>query len=825
MANRYWVGGTGTWDATSTTNWSASSGGASGASVPVAGDTAIFDQAATYTVGMSFTTALTVDAIINSAGTVTFAGTVSLGITLNSLTLTATAVWSTTANMTISGTGSFTLDTKGVVLNSSITLGTVGSTWTLASNFAMANARTMSHQGGTLNLASFTLTTSSFSSASTNTRVLAFGTGKVIINGSTTGGVVALTMTNMTLTGTRRFDISRSAGNASISCLGATAGNAPIVYVTTGTYVFTINAGAGLDGLDFTGFTGTATFTSGTIIRLHAGLTLGTGMTVGTSAANVTFDATSGTNVITSNGVAVNHNWVFDGVGGTWQLADAATLTNTNITLNSGTLNTNSKAVACTAFTSSSANTRVLAMGTTVLTFSSTFTVAGTVSSFSITGTGTISTATTFGAKTFAGGGYLGYPTLRQNGSGSLSITGSNKFADVTNVVGVGTGALSFATGASNEFTAFNLNGQSGALLTVNSSTFGTQTILRKATAWLVGANSTDGGGNTGLTFTVGGGVDYLNLSYINGLGLPVTYASSVTDTATALDTPSAIKSIDRAVTDTANALDGVLTITPVDAAVEDTAIGGDITAATPVFGAATTESSTAQDVLTAGNVATAATTNSATALDATAANFAIPSALTESATALDATASTKTMPGAVSDTATALDAPSALAAFRSATSDSATALDAPTGLTVYVAAVANTAAGSDSMSVAFLPMANVSDTARPTDATSSVFIQLVTGSVAEGASAADLVTVLPSTFTVLMIEGAAAQDVLNTNTTFRASLADGVMVIDAAAAAYLWNLIDDSQTPNWQNASTTQTPGWQDVNDAQSPGWTQVNT
>lgn len=32
MANRYWVGGSGTWDNASTTNWSATSGGAAGAS-------------------------------------------------------------------------------------------------------------------------------------------------------------------------------------------------------------------------------------------------------------------------------------------------------------------------------------------------------------------------------------------------------------------------------------------------------------------------------------------------------------------------------------------------------------------------------------------------------------------------------------------------------------------------------------------------------------------------------------------------------------------------------------------------------------------------
>jgi len=43
MANRYWVGGSGTWDTTSTANWSSTSGGAAGASVPGIADVAIFD--------------------------------------------------------------------------------------------------------------------------------------------------------------------------------------------------------------------------------------------------------------------------------------------------------------------------------------------------------------------------------------------------------------------------------------------------------------------------------------------------------------------------------------------------------------------------------------------------------------------------------------------------------------------------------------------------------------------------------------------------------------------------------------------------------------
>ena len=42
MANRYWVGGTGNWDGT-TTHWAASSGGAAGASTPLSTDNVFFD--------------------------------------------------------------------------------------------------------------------------------------------------------------------------------------------------------------------------------------------------------------------------------------------------------------------------------------------------------------------------------------------------------------------------------------------------------------------------------------------------------------------------------------------------------------------------------------------------------------------------------------------------------------------------------------------------------------------------------------------------------------------------------------------------------------
>lgn len=43
MADRYWVGGTGTWNSTSTTKWSATSGGSGGASVPTSLDNVFID--------------------------------------------------------------------------------------------------------------------------------------------------------------------------------------------------------------------------------------------------------------------------------------------------------------------------------------------------------------------------------------------------------------------------------------------------------------------------------------------------------------------------------------------------------------------------------------------------------------------------------------------------------------------------------------------------------------------------------------------------------------------------------------------------------------
>jgi hypothetical protein len=190
-----------------------------------------------------------------------------------------------------------------------------------------------------------------------------------------------------------------------------------------------------------------------------------------------------------------------------------------SFTLTSGTFdaagyNFTSSQTGSVGFQSTGTATRTLAIGSGTFSIASTGSPAASFTStgLTVTGTGTIS-LTSASAKTFAGGGVQTYPTLNQGGTGTLTVSGSNRFAAMTNTV---IGSVLFTGGTTNEFTTFNLDGASGNLLTL-SSTNTTQAILKQPSVWYMGANSTNGGNNTGLTFTAGGLSDYLNVSYING--------------------------------------------------------------------------------------------------------------------------------------------------------------------------------------------------------------------------------------------------------------------------------------------------------------------
>jgi len=254
---------------------------------------------------------------------------------------------------------------------------------------------------------------------------------------------------------------------------------------------------------------GSLTFPATNFNRLYSGRT--------------TFNATTTNKTITTNGVSLAQV-IISGVGGKWTLGSALTgagiffLTNGTVDLNGQTLTVasfqtstgtknltfNGGTLACTPATTTSFNNAAPTGFTTT---------AG-------TGTGTISmTAAT--AKTFVGGGSTFNCTLNQGGAGALTITGSNTFSNITNTrKSVSASSILFTAGTTNTFTDWTASGESTRLLTIGSDIAASHTLskssgtvsadflsISRSTAtggagWYAGANSTDGGNNTGWIFT-----------------------------------------------------------------------------------------------------------------------------------------------------------------------------------------------------------------------------------------------------------------------------------------------------------------------------------
>lgn len=266
----------------------------------------------------------------------------------------------------------------------------------------------------------------------------------------------------------------------------------------------TINANYNIGTIDMSARTSnTMTLATGTTTpTIYGNWITGTGITI-SGTGTLTF-AGQGAQTITSAGKTFTQVFNINTVGGSVTLQDAfsSSLSGTAISLIQGTFDASSYNVtfsgAASGVNVSGTGTRTMALG------SGTWTISGsgnswnatTISNLTITGTGTI-TMSSGSAKTFIGGGVQTYPTLNQGGAGALTISGSNKFTAMTNTV---IGSVLFTGGTTNEFTTFDLNGVSGNLLTLGSTNT-TQAILKKPSAWNVGANSTDGGNNTGLSF------------------------------------------------------------------------------------------------------------------------------------------------------------------------------------------------------------------------------------------------------------------------------------------------------------------------------------
>jgi len=523
MANRYWVGGNGTWNTSNTAVWSASSGGASGASVPTATDSVFFDQATTYTVNMTGGSIVCLDFTV-SAGTVTFASTG--GVTFSgSMSLSASTVWSNTGQITFNATTTGkTITTNGVSLGTpAVVFNGVGGSWQLQTAVTVSGSSALvTVTNGTLDLNNKTLTSFYFDSNNTNTRTIAFGTtGSVVITGAATSPtmILALNSTGLTFTGTPTFSFTSSSGVIRyVQGSSFSEAQAPN-YNLSGTGSFYFNTSQSIKNLNTTGYTGNISTGLNVSVTCYGSITLSSTTTVGFNGSTALILAGTGSNTIDLNGVNCGTGALtINGVGGSWQLLSAGTVS--AITHTNGTLNLNGVTLTTYSYTTAAGTKNITFNGGTLLCTTNNVvwnnaqptgftTTAG-------TGTGTIS-FNNGSAKTFTGGGSV-YNCNLSNTGAALTIAGNNTFRSLASSTSAVT--YTFTAGTTTTFTALGFTGAAANLITLGSSSTATYTISQSSgtvscdylsvsrsvatggASFYAGANSTNGGTNTGWSFT-----------------------------------------------------------------------------------------------------------------------------------------------------------------------------------------------------------------------------------------------------------------------------------------------------------------------------------
>ena len=292
MANRYWVGGTASWDGTAGTKWATASGGGGGASVPTTADDVFFDVLSTGT--CTIATGNTGAKSINCTGfTGTITGTAAITVA-GSVTLSALMTYTHTGTMTFSGTG--TLTTAGKTF-SGVTVSGSGITVTLGDALNMST-RTLTVTQGTFDTANFAVTAGQLTSSNSNVRTITLGASTVTLSGGT--ALNFDTSTNLTFNrGTSQINLLGSA--AAFSGGGLTFYNLSFTNAGTGTRTIngantfnnlTLNASAsGLSQLDLSANqTVSGTFTcAGTSVQQRGFVrsdTIGTTRTITAAAVS-----------------------------------------------------------------------------------------------------------------------------------------------------------------------------------------------------------------------------------------------------------------------------------------------------------------------------------------------------------------------------------------------------------------------------------------------------------------------------------------------------------------------------------------------------------
>jgi hypothetical protein len=294
MATYYWVGGTGTWDSSTTTHWASSSGGAANAGVPTSADNVIFDT-------------------LSGTGTVSVVG--SSGVCFN-FTVTATQALGFSASLGCYG--SMALPSGGSTTFSALNLSFLGTTTglTISTNGKTVGAPTFNGAGGSWTLSD------------------AFNCGILLIQGGTfNSGNFAITASSIGRTSTSTTTvINLGSSNISIGANGVNFSATTGLTFNVGTSTITTSANT-FTGGNLTYYNVIFTSTSTSIVITGAnnfnGLTL---PTTSSGIQQVSLGATQTATTFSANGSAVNARlFVYSGTAGTRTSIVASTTSISNV--------------------------------------------------------------------------------------------------------------------------------------------------------------------------------------------------------------------------------------------------------------------------------------------------------------------------------------------------------------------------------------------------------------------------------------------------------------------------------------------------------------
>jgi trimeric autotransporter adhesin len=350
MADRYWVGGTATWDATAGSKWALTSGGAGGEAVPTANDDVYFDSAS-GAVTVSVATGALCRNLSFTSGAGDFAGTFAGGGSMSvsgSLALVAAMTRTYTGTITFNSTTNQTITTAGQQLDSALVFDGVNGEWQLQDALTTGATRQVSLNNGTIDLNSKNLTCRSFASNNSNTRAIKFGTAEIFLTGNALTAIGMNTATGFTFTGSGVFNLTYSGSTGTRTCrfgnvAGGSISNAPNIKISAGTDALNLSPSFWRD-VDHTGFGGTVSAYS---YACYGDWTCPSGVTFTGSSSPLVFGATT-SKTITTGGSIIDSPITFDGVGGVWAFQDAlttgagriVTLTNGTVQLRSGVTST-----------------------------------------------------------------------------------------------------------------------------------------------------------------------------------------------------------------------------------------------------------------------------------------------------------------------------------------------------------------------------------------------------------------------------------------------------------------------------------------------------